>query len=113
MNLSPHRHCIRATAGFLVVLALLAAPAGASPKDWSTFSPWRLLTALWQKIGLVVDPDGQPSDIGLEADPGGRSAPGHLVANIGLVVDPSGQPAVNPGSQDIGLVVDPNGAPHH
>lgn len=114
MNASPHRRFTSTVAGLLVVLGLLALPAGASPRGWSYFSsPWSLLSALWEDIGLVVDPNGLPSDIGAVADPNGRTLPGVVIGNIGLVVDPSGQPAADPGSQDIGTVADPNGLPNH
>lgn len=114
MNLSPHRNLTRTVAGFLVVIGLLALPAGASPRGWSFFSsPWTLLSAFWEDIGLVVDPNGQPSDIGTVADPSGSPAPGVVFGNIGLVVDPSGQPVANPGSQDIGIEADPDGLPHN
>lgn len=112
MNASQHRQFTRTVAGFLVVIGLLALPVGASPGDWSFFSsPWSLLSALWENIGLVVDPSGQPSDIGTIADPRGRTAPGVVIGNIGTIADPNGRPAENPGSQDIGAVADPDGQP--
>ncbi|HEV7669007.1 MAG TPA: hypothetical protein VGS22_10815 [Thermoanaerobaculia bacterium] len=110
MNASPHRRTFAPLAGFLLILGLLALPAGASPRDWSFFSsPWSLLSALWENIGLEGDPNGRPSDIGLEMDPNGRTAPWMLSGNIGLEMDPSGRPAANPGSQNIGIEADPNG----
>ncbi len=113
MNLSPQRRLQCSVATVLLLLAFLALPAGASPRDWSFFSsPWSLLLALWEELGAVVDPSGQPSDIGIEADPGGRTAAGIVVGNLGAVVDPNGQPAANPGSQELGAVVDPDGQPN-
>ncbi len=95
MNASSPSRLRRPVAAFLLVIAFLALPTGAAPRDWSFFSsPWSLLSALWAEIGLVVDPGGQPND-------------------YGSVVDPSGQPAANPGSQDYGSVVDPDGQSNH
>ncbi len=114
MNATPrHRspHPPRLLVGFLLALGLAAVPAGAAPRDWFDFSPWRLLSALWESIGLVADPGGRPSDIGLVADPDGRPAPGPATGNIGLVADPSGQPAPGVVTGDIGLVMDPDGQP--
>ncbi|HEV7667689.1 MAG TPA: hypothetical protein VGS22_04130 [Thermoanaerobaculia bacterium] len=114
MNASPHRQFTRTVAGFLVLLGLLGLPAGASPRGWSFFSsPWSQLSALWEDIGLVVDPSGEPRGIVIEADPGGRPALGVVIGNLGAVADPNGLPAANPGSQDIGLVVDPDGQASH
>lgn len=114
MNASPNRHFTRTVAGFLVMLGLLALPAGASPRDWSLFSaPWSLLLALWENIGLVADPNCPPSDIGTVADPNGRQAPGLVIGNIGTIADPSGRPAADPGSQEIGTVADSDGQPNN
>ncbi len=113
MNLSPQRRLQCSVATVLLLLAFLALPAGASPRDWSFFSsPWSLLLALWQELGAVVDPNGQPSDYGAVVDPGGRTAPGIVVGNYGAVVDPSGRPNENGGS-DYGSTFDPNGQPNH
>lgn len=113
MNLSPQRRLQCSVATLLVLLALFALPAGASPREWSFFSsPWSLLSGLWKDIGLVVDPGGQPSDYGAVVDPGGRTAPGIVFGNYGAVVDPSGRPNNNGGS-DLGSTFDPSGQPSH
>src|SRR6185295_14724891 len=70
----------RPLGGALLALALavaLAAPAHAAPRGGTAFfaSGWRLLSALWAEIGLEADPDGRTTSIGIEADPNGRSLP--------------------------------------
>ncbi len=113
MNPSPQRRLHRPIAAIVVVLAFLALPAGASPRGWSFFpSPLNLLSAIWEELGAVVDPGGQPSDYGSTFDPGGRPAPGIVVGNYGAVADPSGQPNENGGS-DLGSTFDPSGQPNH
>ncbi len=112
MNASPQRNLHRSVAVLVLLLAFLAMPAGASARDWTLFSPWRLLSSLWEELGAVVDPNGQPSDYGAVVDPGGRTAPGIVVGNYGAVVDPSGRPNENGGS-DYGSTFDPNGQPNH
>ncbi len=118
MKTSPRHRSPRPIVGFLLALGLAALPAGAAPRDWFDLSPWRLLSALWESIGLVADPSGRPApglatgDIGLILDPSGRPAPGAVTGNIGLEMDPGGRPAANPGSAGIGLEMDPDGQPH-
>ncbi|MEP7009272.1 MAG: hypothetical protein ABJC13_03015 [Acidobacteriota bacterium] len=100
MNPSPQSRPHRSVAA-LLLLAFLALPAGAAPRDCSFFSsPWSLLSALWEELGAVVDPSDRP-------------APGIVVGNNGAVAHPNGQPAAGPGSQDIGIEADPNGQPNH
>src|SRR6185295_12235389 len=69
----------------LALSAALAAPAHAAPRGGTAFfaSGWRLLSALWAEIGLEADPDGRTTSIGIEADPNGRSLPSSLFSEIG------------------------------
>jgi len=109
----------RPLGGALLALALavaLAAPAHAAPRGGTAFfaSGWRLLSALWAEIGLEFDPGGRTASIGIEADPSGRSLPSSLFSEIGLEADPDGRtaPAMPPAS-DIGLEADPSGLQAH
>ncbi len=80
MNSSPQSRLRRSVAALLLLLAFLALPAGAAPRDWSLFSSsWSLLSALWEELGSLVDPSGQAA-----ANPGSQ--------DYGAVVDPDGQP---------------------
>ncbi len=107
----------RPLVGFLLALGLAALPAGAAARDWFDLSPWRLLSALWESIGLEADPGGRPAPglatggIGLIMDPSGRPAPGAVTGYIGLVADPGGQPTPSAATGDIGLEMDPSGQP--
>ena len=108
MHRSPQRRLCTSAVALLIVFALLPLPAGATPQGGAFLSPWRVLSALWQALGSVVD----PSDYGSVLDPSGRATPEIVIGNYGSVVDPSGRPNGN-GDSDLGSTFDPSGQPNH
>jgi hypothetical protein len=109
---------IRTTALVLILAGLLAPAAYALPRgaafpvthrDGLTAVLWSWLsrvTAIWEKEGSSMDPNGQPqSDAGSQMDPNGQPKEGSQM-------DPDGKPqSVPPPSSttDAGGDMDPNG----